>query len=122
MSGRLTPGGPLKLLTAVTTAADGAGRFLLLRGACETITIILQSTGTTSGGTLQIEEAYFDPDTTPGGYTGTWSAIGSAINASSFTGGAQLATHVSGSFWAIRVRVATDITGGGSVSAWAWGD
>jgi hypothetical protein len=82
----------------------------------------MQSAGTTSGGTVTVEEAYYDPLKGDPAYAGTWSTIGSAINASSFTGGAQLGFHVLGSFWAIRVRVSSDITGGGTIAVWAWGN
>lgn len=108
--------GPIKLITAQTATTESG--ILFLGGQCERVTVILQSTGTTSGGTVTIEEAYYTPQETP--YTGTWSIIGTAINASSFTGTAQLATHLAGSYWAIRVRISGTITGGGSVSAWAW--
>lgn len=118
----VVPTSPQLLIDAQDTAADATAKgILLLKGQCSQVTIVLQSTGTTSGGTVVIEEAYYTPEDVP--YTGTWSQIGSTVNASSFTGGAQLVLHVIGySVWALRVRIATDITGGGSVSAWAWGN
>lgn len=78
--------------------------------------IVLISNGTTSGGNVSIEEAYFTP---PNGkpYTGTWSVIQS-VAASSFTGGAQRVVHISpNALFPIRVRIADAITGGGGVSA-----
>lgn len=113
----LIPG--LQQLHSATTTGNGG--IIIPRGLCARLTVVLQSNGTTSGGTLQIEEAYFDPNT-DGTYTGTWSAVGAVINASSFTGGAQSVVHVVGSFWAVRCRIATTITGGGTVSVWAWGN
>ena len=115
----LSPGSPQLLQAAATATGDGG--ILLLRGQCGRVTIALQSVGTTSGGTVQIEEAYYDPDGPV--YAGTWSALGTAIAASSFTGGAQTVVHIQDySIWALRVRVATTITGGGSVTVWAWGN
>jgi len=117
----LTPGLPQQLHDAATT---GNGGILLFHGTTARVTIALQSTGTTSGGTLSIEEAYWKdldgagPDPV---YAGTWSVI-QAVSASSFTGGAQLVVHVLGSVWALRVRISSDITGGGTVSVWAWGN
>lgn len=78
------------------------------------VTFYLQSTGTTSGGTVSLEEA--DYDATTGTYSGTWSVI-SAIAASSFTGGAQTAYHVQATAFAVvRARISSAITGGGTVS------
>lgn len=104
-----------EVLTAVSTAAGtGTSRPIKVHGR-EIVTIYFQSNGTTSGGTLVIEEASF-PDTGPT-YAGTWSTVGSTINASSFSGTAQIAYHISpNSFDYIRVRIATDITGGGTVT------
>lgn len=116
----LTPGSPLTMLSAAT-ATSAPATVLLLKGQSQQITIVLESTGTTSGGTLQIEEAYWPDTAAP--YAGTWSALGSAVSASTFTGGAQVITHIVGySCWAVRVRIATTITGGGTVSAYGWGN
>lgn len=73
------------------------------------LVITFESVGTTSGGTLLIEEA------SRRDYSGTWSQIAS-VAASSFTGTAQLAYHISPSKFAwLRVRISSDITGGGKV-------
>lgn len=104
-------------------ATTGNGGILILSGKTARVTFALQSTGTTSGGTITLEEAYFDPAVLAGeNYTGTWSTIGTAISASTFTGGAQVFIHAIGSYWAVRARISSDITGGGSVSVWAWGN
>ena len=78
--------------------------------------IFLRSVGTTSGGTIAIEESDWGP--LEHTYSGTWSQVVGAINASSFSGGLQLATVVplSASRY-LRVRVATTITGGGAILA-----
>lgn len=71
--------------------------------------ITFESVGTTSGGTLLIEEA------SRPNYSGTWSQVYSQA-ASGFTGTAQLAVHISPTkFVVLRVRISSDITGGGTV-------
>jgi hypothetical protein len=113
----LTAPGLVQLHTAATT---GDGNILLMRGECRQLTVFFQSTGTTSGGALSIEEAYYD--TNGPVYGGTWSVI-AAVNASTFTGGAQIVYHIaSSSVWAVRVRISSTITGGGTVSVWAEGN
>lgn len=114
----LIPNTPITMQSQATT---GAGQILRLRGQSQQVTVVLQSHGTTSGGAVTIEECYFADDANP--YAGTWSVIGSAVNASSFTGGAQSVIHIIGySIWALRVRISSDITGGGSVTVVAWGN
>ena len=77
------------------------------------LSIYFQSIGTTSGGTLLIEEATWLPGQKQ--YEGTWSQIAS-VAASSFTGTAQVAYHLSpNAFGYVRVRISADITGGGTV-------
>jgi len=71
--------------------------------------VCIKGVGTTSGGTISIEEAS-DPD-----YTGDWSVI-QAVNASDVTSDAQKVIHIVGLIRAIRARVSSDITGGGSIS------
>ena len=76
-------------------------------------TVYLRSVGTTSGGTILIEEADYAKDKQV--YSGTWSQIAS-ISASAFTGGAQTAYHVTNAaYGALRVRISSAITGGGTV-------
>ena len=116
----LIPGKPKRLLTAATT---GNGAIFVPDGAIARATIVLQSTGTTSGGAVSIEECYFDNIGTVDGieYAGTWSVIQS-VSASTFTGGAQVVVHVLGSVWALRCRISSTITGGGTVDAWVYGN
>ncbi len=106
--------GPVRsvLLDTVTT---GAGQFDA--SPYTYLTFYLTSVGTTSGGTVSLEEADWD---THGGtgtpYTGTWSVI-ATVAASTFTGGTQIAYHASPSTFAfIRARISSTITGGGTVS------
>lgn len=112
----LTPSLPMQLHSAATS---GNGGVMYFAGQVARATVILQSSGTTSGGAISIEEAYYDPAN--GVYGGTWSVIQS-VNASTFTGGAQVVVHITGSVWAIRARISSNITGGGSISAWAYGN
>ena len=77
------------------------------------VTIYFRSVGTTSGGTLLIEEADWGPLEPP--YSGTWSVIQTQA-ASSFTGTVQLAVHITlASFAYFRVRISSTVTGGGTV-------
>ncbi len=119
MSYTLTPYQPMALQSLATTGTGGA---LILRGNCERVTFQLDSVGTTSGGTITLEEAFWDIDTGKPVYAGTWSAIVPAISASTFTGTASVTVHATGSFWAVRARISSDITGGGTVNVWAWGN
>lgn len=111
-------------------ATTGDGNILYLHGECRNVTIYLQSNGTTSGGTLSIEEAFYE--TRGGGtqtagtpdppYANTWSVIQS-VNASTFSGNAQLAVHIAEiSCMALKVRISSNITGGGTVTVWGWGN
>jgi len=112
------PHTPQQLQSAATT---GTGGLLYLRGGTARVTVVLQSTGTTSGGAVSIEEAYYDQESGDPVYAGTWSVV-QAVNASDFTGTAQKVVHLTGSFWALRVRISSTITGGGMISVWAWGN
>jgi hypothetical protein len=108
----------ITLLDTVSAATGtGTSRPIRMHGRDEVV-FYFQSNGTTSGGTLVIEEAAY-PDPGPV-YAGTWSTVGSTINASSFTGTAQIAYHISPNAYSyLRVRIATDITGGGTVTVYA---
>ncbi len=87
----------------------------VLREVDNIISIYLRSIGTTSGGTVLIEEADWGPLEQV--YSGTWSQIQS-IAASTFTGGAQVALHISASSYGyVRVRISSTITGGGTITA-----
>ena len=78
-------------------------------------TVYLRSVGTTSGGTILVEEADWGP--LEGTYTGTWAQVAS-VAASSFTGGAISATHATlGAYKYLRVRISSAITGGGTILA-----
>lgn len=75
-------------------------------------TFFFESLGTTSGGTILIEEASRPT------YTGLWSQVQS-IPASGFSGTEQQAVHLSASAYGeLRVRVSSAITGGGTILVW----
>lgn len=81
------------------------------------LTAFLTSIGTTSGGTILLEEADWDPSKDLP-YAGTWSTI-TSFTASSFTGGAQSVFHTTAPacFAFVRFRISSAITGGGSITA-----
>lgn len=125
MSYTLTPNLPFQLQgTGNTTGATtGTGGILYLAGNCERLTVVCQGNGTVTTGTIVIEEAYYNGPPLGGepAPSGTWSAIQS-ITGSTLTTGAQTVVHSVGSYWAVRARISAQITGGGSVSVWAWGN
>jgi hypothetical protein len=76
-------------------------------------TFYFRGIGTTSGGTILVEEADWGPQEQP--YTGTWSLV-TTVAASSITGNQQFAYHPPNACYGwIRVRISSAITGGGSV-------
>lgn len=98
-------------LTGVTTGASQpiSAPELSLR------VVYLTSLGTTSGGTVLIEEADWGPNTNQ--YEGTWSQVQS-IAASTFTGNQTVAVHIAPcAYGFMRVRISSPITGGGSILA-----
>lgn len=82
----------------------------------QTVAIVLISNGTTSGGNITIEEAFWTEKQMP--YGGTWSTI-LVVAASSLTGTQQKMVHVVGNnaLFPVRVRISDAITGGGGISA-----
>ena len=105
----LMKGVPYLLQSAVTS---GNGAVVMVPITCNKLDFFVVGAGTISGGALSIEEAY-DPD-----YTGTWSVI-QAITLTSITAGAIVVVHVEGTFRAVRARVSTPVTGGGTVTVYA---
>lgn len=100
--------------TGVTT--DETTHQPIVPGQHQTVAIVLISNGTTSGGNITIEEAFWTDKQMP--YSGTWSTI-QTVAASSLTGGAQKMVHVVGNnaLFPVRVRISDAITGGGGISA-----
>lgn len=119
---RLVIGLCLSLLFALPVAAQNLGLRRTLQDAQTTgngtavdvskayaVTIYCEGTGTTSGGVITIEEAR---DTAT---AGTWSAL-TTINATQVTGGADIAVHLNGVYIAVRARISSTITGGGTIT------
>ena len=105
MSSKSTP--PLTLLDGVT--AGTSVPFQVLDGPKDVL-ITFTSVGTTSGGTILIEES-----DTPS-YVGTWSQILSQA-ASGFTGSVKLCVHLRlGAGGWVRARVSSAVTGGGTAT------
>ena len=107
---------PMRVQSAATTGTGGVFKPM---GQTRSLTAVLQGNGTTSGGTILLEHAYWD-DTDPT-YSGTWTLL-STLTASDVSGGKQIAVFAQGSFWAVRARISSDITGGGSVTVTLWGN
>lgn len=102
---------PIYAITGVTTGTSAP----IVRQDDGILSIYLRSIDTTSGGTILIEEADWGQWENP--YSGTWSQIAS-IAASSFTGGAQTAYHITDcAYGYVRVRISAAITGGGTITA-----
>ncbi len=111
---------PSRIVLFETQTVDETASMPIFASGHALQTVVLQSTGTTSGGNITIEEASWG--TTLAGvvqtdYTGLWSVI-LVVAASSFTGTAQKFVHISPTASAyFRVRISDAITGGGSVSS-----
>jgi hypothetical protein len=102
------------VFTGVTT---GTRRPVDARAAIS-MAFYLTSVGVTSGGTIAIEEADWDPDKDLP-FTGTWAQMVTAVSASTFSAGLQAKTLIIGpsTFAFVRVRISADITGGGAITA-----
>lgn len=120
---------PVAYVKLLSDATTGTGGVLLLKGQNARVTVAFQGSGTITTGAIIIEEAFYEDLPSNGGVgavagpqpTGTWSAI-QTVTGTAMTTGAQQVVHVTASAWAIRTRISTAIGGGGSVSAWAYGN
>lgn len=119
-----TPGGTKTVGQFYRQSTDETyGEWVDVRGS-QNVCVYLTSFGTTSGGTIAIEEAAPEDVSVNlgnapvfGAAVGNYSLI-TTINASDFTGTKQEAVHLqSRAYYFVRARIATAITGGGSVSA-----
>lgn len=97
--------------TALSGVTTGTGRSIQILGGSQDITVTFTSIGTTSGGTIIIEET----DALDDGTGATWSQILSQA-ASGFTGTVKLCVHtrIGAGGW-VRGRISSNITGGGSI-------
>lgn len=94
----------VKLQSAATT---GNGTTVQLNGQGREVTFYLYGAGTVSAGAVRCEEAH-DKD-----YTGTWAAIGTP---QTIVSNAVIVVHATACAGAVRARVSTNVTGGGSVT------
>lgn len=101
------------VITGVTTGTSQP----IFAGNQNQFSFFFASQGTTSGGTILIEEADWAMNKDLP-YSGTWSQIAS-ISANSFTGGAQSVYHTTApaAYAFVRVRISSPITGGGTITA-----
>lgn len=99
--------GPKFLLDRVTTGTSVPFQVI---GGHRDVCVTYTSEGTTSGGTIILEESDLPS------YTGTWSQIESRA-ASTFTGSVKLCVHtqLGAGLW-VRARVSSTITGGGTAT------
>lgn len=111
---------PVKLIldgaTPYAGVTSGTSAVVNVEGGSTNVTLTLTSVGTTSGGTVLIEESD-DPGT-----VATWSVL-QTILASSFTGGAKVCVHLNlGAGMNVRARISSAITGGGTIYVSAAGN
>lgn len=97
-------GVPIALLTAVTTGT-GVGKVVPI--SSKNPRVHFRANGTITGGAVVLEEAE-DPN-----YTGTWSTLYTYTPATS----SEQVVHILGTLGAIRARVSSNITGGGTITA-----
>lgn len=101
---------PIKYLIDRQTADTVVSVPFQVLDEAEDVIFTFTSEGTTSGGTIILEESDLPS------YTGTWSQLHSQA-ASGFTGGAKLMVHVRlGVGGWVRARISASITGGGTVT------
>lgn len=99
------------LLPALTTAGTSQP---LDRSEYPSLSFYFTSVGDTTTGNILIEEADWDPET-EAVYSGTWSQV-ATIATSTFTGGAQVAYHLSpNNYGFVRVRINTTVSSGGTI-------
>ncbi len=73
-------------------------------------TFYIEGTGTTSGGTVLLEECSDES------FAGTWSIIQTITASTQLTGGLCLAVHAPAVYGVIRARISSAITGGGTIA------
>ena len=109
--------GPTRVVLLKTQTVDEQTAIAYDCIGLSNIVLYLFGHGVTSSGAITYEEATQDPSTTTPGYDGTWSIIGSAVNASTVDGNKCAATHLAvGGYGLVRARITTVIGGGGSIS------
>lgn len=101
---------PIQLLIDAQTATATIPKTVSAVGSARDLTFTVTGNGTTSGGTVIIEESD-DPS-----YTGTWGLLYTQL-ASGVTGNQKLPIHIRvGAGLFTRPRITGAITGGGTIS------
>lgn len=108
-----TPGAPLTVTMLTAVSADETfSRPIDVRGYTH-IAVYVIANGTVSSDAVTINEACIDPATDLP-YSGTWDAVGSAINP---TTGEVVVGHLTVAAYShLQARVSTAIGGGGNVT------
>ena len=110
----IMPTGPAVVLDA--QSADEAEGIFFIKGTNYYLSVALLGDGVTSSGVITIEEAYYEEGGTP---PTAWSLLGT-VNASDVSQGVQKISRFVGSHWVVRVRITTEVGGGGTVTAVVW--
>lgn len=118
-----SPGATISTQCFTDVSADETlGPWIDVRGRAYVV-FYLTSAGVTSSGVVTIEEAApkdFSSSTTPpvfGAGTAGYSVV-TTKNAADFTGGLQVAVHLTpAAYCFVRARISTTIGGGGTISA-----
>jgi hypothetical protein len=110
--------GPIRVLLLNQQTADETTSIGVDVQGFPNLTFYLIGYGTLDAGAVTFEESVTDPAHGYETYGGTWSIIGSAVNANDVTGGKQKATRATvGAYAQVRARINTAVTGaGGSIS------
>lgn len=95
-----------QILQNAQTTGNGTSK-AFTAGIPRELKFYIFGTGTIAGGAVQVEEAH-DPN-----YAGTWAAIGSPVTVAQDT---IKTVATTGAFGAVRARISTAITGGGTVT------
>lgn len=99
------------------TADETTSQPVDVSGFSSIVFYLMGQGGTISSGSITYEEATTDPAHSEQTYGGTWSIIGTAVNATDVTGDKSKATHPArGAYHVVRARIDTAIGGGGNVS------
>lgn len=115
----MTNAGPITVVALEGAIADDTRGTWIDARSYPYLAAYVSGTGTINAGVVSFEEAYFDPNATPGGYVDTWSTLPTDfdVDATDLTGGAQAAVHFPvGKYAFVRPFIETAIGGGGAVS------
>lgn len=95
------------MATLQSAATSGNGTAVKMDGQLRGLTFYIEASGTITAGAVQIEEAR------AADWSGTWAAVGSPVTLATNTVAVVRSTA---SFNAVRARISTGLTGGGTVT------